>query len=141
MSGKTPFPSDLEAFARACLAADRYPDARHFFRPFCCDACGGDAFALTIEHHTGSTDGNFRGVIRGECAACGNRQRLFHFTGPHRRPLQEEKPVCECGHRQFVGGECERIEGDEGLMGFFDEGVVVGQCCRCGRKQAFVYTD
>jgi hypothetical protein len=26
-------------------------------------------------------------------------------------------------------------------LGFFDEGVVVGQCSRCGRNQRLVHTD
>ena len=34
-----------------------------------------------------------------------------------------------------------RIEGDEGVMGFFDEGVVVGKCSNCGRNRVFVHTD
>jgi hypothetical protein len=55
--------------------------------------------------------------------------------------LREEKPACECGNITFIVGECERIEGNEGVMGFFDEGVVVGKCSRCGRMRAFVYTD
>jgi hypothetical protein len=27
------------------------------------------------------------------------------------------------------------------VMGFFDEGVVVGQCARCGRHRTIVFTD
>jgi hypothetical protein len=26
-------------------------------------------------------------------------------------------------------------------LGFFDEGVVVGQCSQCGRNRAFAHTD
>jgi hypothetical protein len=37
--------------------------------------------------------------------------------------------------------EYERIERDDGMIGFFDEGVVVGKCSRCGRNRALVYTD
>jgi len=133
--------SDLEAFARERIAAHRYPNDYHFFRPFKCDACGVVAFEMTIGHHTGSKKGDFKGVIWGECVECGSKKRLFSFTGKHRKRLREEKPVCECGNRSFVVAECERIEGDEGVMGFFDEGVVVGNCCRCGRNRAFVYTD
>jgi hypothetical protein len=55
--------------------------------------------------------------------------------------MRDEKPKCKCGHEQFYVGECERIERDEGVMGFVDEGVVVGKCFRCGRNRAFVYTD
>jgi hypothetical protein len=55
--------------------------------------------------------------------------------------LRKEKPVCECGNTHFLVAICERIEGEEGLAGFFDEGVIVGQCSRCSRNRAFVYTD
>ena len=133
--------SELEAFAKTCLAAQRYPQDYHFFRAFRCDACGVVPFVLTVEHHTGSKRGDFKGVIWGECTACGQRKRLFSLTGAHRRPAREERPVCGCGNAGFLAGECERFEGDEGLMGFFDEGVVVGQCSRCGRNRALVYTD
>jgi hypothetical protein len=37
--------------------------------------------------------------------------------------------------------EVERIERDEGLPGFFDQGVVVGQCSQCGHNQVVVHTD
>ena len=133
--------SDLEAYARKCIAAHRYPGDAHFFTPFRCDTCGVVPFELTIEHHTGSKKGNFRGTITGRCSECGDTKRLFSFTGQHRKPLREEKPACTCGHTEFVVAECERIERDEGVMGFFDEGVVVGTCSRCGRNQALVYTD
>jgi hypothetical protein len=36
---------------------------------------------------------------------------------------------------------CERIEGEEGIPGFFDEGVIVGKCILCNRNMAFVFTD
>ena len=133
--------SDLEVFARKRIAAHRYPNDYHFFRPFKCDACGVVPFKLTIEHHTGSKKGSFKGVILGECAECGSGKRLFSFTGNHRERLREETPVCRCGSKHFLVGECERIEGDEGLMGFFDEGVVVGKCSRCGRNRVLVYKD
>jgi hypothetical protein len=133
--------SDLEKYARKRIAAHRYPGDFHFFRPFKCDTCGVVPFALTIEHHTGSKKGNFKGKIFGECAECGTRKRLFSFTGKHRERLREEQPACACGKKQFLVGECERIERDEGVMGFFDEGVVVGKCSECGRNRAFVYTD
>ena len=133
--------SDLEAFARKSIAAERYPNDLHTFRPYICDACGVVAFEMTSEHHTGSKKWNFKGVIRGECAECGSEKRLFSFTGEHRKPLSEENPVCTCGNASFVVGECERIQRDDGMMGFFDEGVVVGQCSNCGRNRALVHTD
>ncbi len=133
--------SDLEAFAKKSIAAQRYPNDFHFFTPFKCDDCGVVPFELTIEHHTGSKERNFKGKIFALCSECGSRKRVFSFTGEHRKRLREEKPACKCGHEGFLVGECERIEGDEGLMGFFDEGVVVGKCSRCGRNRVLVYTD
>lgn len=67
--------------------------------------------------------------------------RLFTFTGEHRKKLRDEKPVCECGSRIFFVGQCERIEGEQGIPGFFDEGVIAGKCTDCKRNQAFAFTD
>jgi hypothetical protein len=133
--------SDLEAFAKERIAAHRYPNDYHFFTLFKCHTCGVVPLELTIEHHTGSRKGDFKGLIFAQCSECGNRERVFSFTGKQRKRLRGEKPVCECGNGQFFVGECERIEGDEGLSGFFDEGVVVGKCSRCARNRVFVYTD
>ena len=133
--------SDLVAFARKRIAAHRYPDDTHFFTPYRCETCGVVPFQVTVEHHTGSKEGNFKGMIWGECSECGSRKRVFSFTGEHRKRLREEKPACGCGNASFLVGECERIEGDEGVMGFFDEGVVVGKCSHCGRNRTLVHTD
>jgi hypothetical protein len=133
--------SDLRTFAQKQIAAERYPNDAHFFRPYTCDTCGVVAFELTIEHHTGSNRGDFKGVIWGTCTECGTRKRVFSFTGNHRKPLREETPTCTCGHAAFVVAECERIERDDGMMGFFDEGVVVGKCVKCGHLRALVHTD
>jgi len=123
------------------MAADRYPNDYHPFRLFKCDVCDGVAFEVTIEHHTGSRKGDFKGVMWVKCTECGNRQQLLSFTGEHRKQLREEEPACACGNGAFMVGECDRIEGDEGLRGFFDEGVLVGKCRRCGRNRVFVYID
>jgi len=133
--------SGLEAFAKDCLSANRYPTDHHPFSLFKCPVCGLVPLEVVIEHHTGSKEGDFKGVIIACCSECGGEESIFGFTGAHRKRLRDEKPVCECGSRQFYVGECERIEGEEGLPGFFDEGVVVGQCASCGRKKAFVYVD
>jgi hypothetical protein len=133
--------SDLEAFARKQIAAERYPNDAHVFRPYACDTCGVVPFELTIEHHTGSKRGDFKGLIWGDCTECGARKRVFGFTGKHRTPLREEKPACTCGHTAFVVAEMERFERDDGMMGFFDEGVVVGQCAHCGKNRTLVRTD
>jgi hypothetical protein len=133
--------SDLEAFARKRIAAHRYPNDYHLFTPKRCSTCGVTPLELTIEYHTGAKKGNFKGVIWAQCSECGGKERIFSFTGEHRQLVRGEKPICQCGNTQFLVGECERIERDEGVLGFFDEGVVVGKCSECGRNQAFVYTD
>ncbi len=133
--------SELRAFAEKSIAAQRYPNDYHLFQPYGCETCGLVPLALTIEHHTGSEKGDFKGVIFGRCSVCQTEQRVFTFTGEHRRAESREQPRCQCGSSTFYVANCERIEGEEGLMGFFDEGVIAGQCSECGRKQAFVFTD
>jgi hypothetical protein len=132
---------DLERFAREKIAADEYPGDSHPFEVFACDGCGETALSLTVEHHTGSTDGDFKGIIYGECSRCGNRQRLLSYTGRHRERLREETPQCECAGTRLLVAMCERYEGDGGIPGFFDEGVVVGKCLACGKNRVVVYTD
>ena len=138
---KPPSFSKLEKFARDQIQAHRYPDDYHFFRLKKCEICGAAPFGLTIEFHTGSRKGDFKGRIFGQCSVCGHTARIFSFTGDHRKPEREEAPVCTCGGTDFYVGECERIEGDEGVMGFFDEGVVAGMCSQCERTRVLVETD
>jgi hypothetical protein len=97
--------------------------------------------AAVIEHHTGSEEGGFRGVIRARCSMCGEEERIFRLTGEHRKLWRVHEPACRCGHGDFLMAMVERIEGDRGLPGFFDEGVVVGECARCSQRMVFVRTD
>ncbi len=133
--------SDLEDFAKECIRSQNYPDDYHNFTLYTCISCRSSALKLTVEHHTGSEEWSFRGIIWGECADCGYLMRLFTFTGIHREKLRDERPECECGNRNFMAGQYERIEGEKGIPGFFDEGVIVGKCTSCNRNQAFVFTD
>ena len=133
--------SDLEAFAKKKIAAERYQNDFHFFGMCKCDECGIAPFTLTIEHHTGSRKGNFKGIITGLCQKCGKEKQILSFTGKHRKPMRTENPVCKCGHKEFLVGKCDRIEREDGMMGFFDEGVVAGKCTECGENCVFVYTD
>ena len=132
---------DLEKYALNRIASHRYPGDIHTFKLLVCPVCGVVPLSLTIEHHSGSKKGNFRGVIYGKCSSCGESTRIFSFTGSQREKRREEKPVCKCGHTYFLVGECERIERENGLVGFFDEGVVVGKCSDCNRNRSFVFTD
>lgn len=133
--------SDLDTFAKQCINSQEYPNDRHDFSLFTCNSCNSSIFKLTIEHHAGSAEFNFKGIILGECASCGYLMRLFTFTGSHRQKLREERPECECGNRLFTVGLCERFEGEQGITGFFDEGVIAGKCTLCQRNRAFVFTD
>ena len=133
--------SALFNYGRKCLSAQRHPGDHYPFRPFACSVCGVKPLTLNIEHHTGSAKNDFKGVVDGRCSACGTETRVFSFTGEHRRPEREERPVCTCGSTDFLAGVVEHIEGDEGLPGFFDEGVIVAQCAACGRVTALLYID
>ena len=131
----------LEDFAGDCIRSSNYPEHFHNFTMFKCDSCKSSAFRLTIEHHTGSEDWNFRGIIWGECSECGYLMRLFTFTGEHREMIRTERPECDCGNKIFITGLCERIEGEQGIPGFFDEGVIAGKCTSCDRNRAIAYID
>jgi hypothetical protein len=131
----------LEDFAKQCINSQNYPDDIHNFIVYNCSSCKSSLFKITVEHHTGSEEWNFRGIIWGECSDCGYMMRLFTFTGDHRDKLRDERPECECGNRSYMAGQCERIEGEKGIPGFFDEGVIVGKCTTCNRNRVFVYTD
>ena len=101
---------DLERFARERISASRYPNDYHLFNLAKCSSCGVVPMELTIEHHTGSKKRNFRGIVFGFCSKCGKKERIFKFTGEHRKRVREEKPACKCGSGHFIVGECERIE-------------------------------
>jgi hypothetical protein len=131
---------DIQGFARKRILADQHPEDVHTFTIVQCEKCGVVPFNLTIERHSGAKKTSFRGIISAECS-CGRQQVIFSFTGNHRRPEERVVPVCVCGSESFIVCECERFDGADGLPGFFDEGVVVGKCSKCGRNQVFVYTD
>jgi len=133
--------SDLEKYARACIAAENYPADHHPFTPFGCASCGMVPLAVRLEHHTGSRPGDFKGSVFGRCSECGKETRIFTFTGNHRKLLRQERPSCDCGHNHFWVAMVERIEGGQGLAGFFDEGVIVGKCSRCHRLALLASTD
>jgi hypothetical protein len=133
--------AELERFARQCIAAQDHPGDHHPFTPFGCRACGVVPISVTIEHHTGSRKPDFKGVILARCSECGREGRVFSFTGEHRKRLRRERPSCECGSVSFWVAMVERVEGAQGLPGFFDEGVIVGQCSQCGKRVVFAYTD
>lgn len=132
----------LEVFAAECLAAERFPDDYHVFTPKeCPGSCGLRPLEVEVRHHAGSEEHDFTGEVLGRCPRCGTEGRVLAILSGDRTVVREERPVCACGGRTFYVAEMERIEGDEGLPGFFDEGVLIGQCAACGRYRVFVHTD
>lgn len=134
--------NELEQFALQSLQAEKFPNDRHVFKEYKCPECGFVPLQLTFEYHTEGTKEDFKGKIFAQCTQCNKTFEAFSFTGDHRKKEKEEKAICECGENAFFTGELERFEDDEDMPGgFFDEGVIVGQCSHCGQKQDFVYTD
>ena len=103
--------SELEAFAKQSIAAQRYPRDYHIFTPFKCGRCGFVPLEVTLEHHTNSKDGNFRGEIFGLCSECGSKENVFSFTRAKKKRLREEKPVCQCGHDRFLVWRVRAVRG------------------------------
>jgi hypothetical protein len=97
--------SELEDFAKETINSRNHPNDYHHFSLYTCNSCKSSAIKLTIEHHSGSEEWNFKGITWGECADCGYLERLITFTGSHREKLRDERPVCECGSRIFMAGQ------------------------------------
>lgn len=141
-SGQDEVEARLLEYAMRALGAEHYPLARHTFRILACAVCGAKTgFRLTVVPHSGATRANFRGEVHGECTACGERQRLFRFSGAHRQPEAVQDLTCACGSDSFVVGQGERYEDEAGVPDIFDEGVLVGCCTHCGTLQDVVAYD
>lgn len=133
--------NNLENFAQKALNAEEYPDCDHVFSFFKCSNCENRKLKLNLEHHTGSSKEDFKGKIFGFCPECQKTSEIFSFTGDHRSPEHTENPACKCGNTVFVSAQLERFENDESMPGFFDEGVIVGECCNCGEQTILAFTD
>jgi hypothetical protein len=142
MSDAGPFsPGSLEAFCRDQIRADLYPSDHHPFTLFACERCGLGPYRVDVTEHEGSERGDFHGVVAGTCRSCGATETLFSCTREAPIVTGHSQVRCECGGEWFWVGLLERYEGEEGLPGFFDEGVVAGQCALCGQNRAVVFTD
>ncbi len=129
---------ELERFARSRFPDQVQGEFTHTFRMFQCQSCSGLNMSLEIEHHTGSSRSDFKGRILGRCDECAAETVHLSFTGDHRIPEGNQLPVCSCGGRTFISGECERVDAE---TGFFEEGVVAACCSSCGAYQSLVFTD
>ena len=132
---------ELRRFVLEALRADAYPTDHHHLRLFRCSECGLAPQAVTVKHHKRSQPRDFRGVIAAACEGCGGEATVFSYTALEPEPEREERLRCECGAGYFWLMIGDRIEGDDGLPGFFDEGVVAARCARCARQQIVVYYD
>ena len=139
----------IEQFARNALCTEACPPDDFFqFALYECLKCGGPALMLlTLEHHTGSADSDFKGRITGQCGICDESRALLSCTGSTlnpatgqleaRTPLRQDRPHCECGNPAFAVASCLYFEEAD----FFDDGVVVGQCPQWGKCRVFVQLD
>jgi len=132
---------DLHCFALERLHAADYPKSSHPYAAFRCRVCGSEVWEVVLDHHTGSEWTDFKGIVLGRCVACHDLVELLSFTGPHRRSERAEAMVCPCGSTKFSTAMCERYEGEDGIPGFFDEGVIVGKCADCLRNVVVALTD
>jgi len=129
---------ELERFARSRFPDQVQGEFTHTFRMFQCQSCSGLQMSLEMEHHTGSSQSDFKGRILGRCEECGAETVHLSFTGSYRICERILVPGCECGSRIFMSGEC---EGFDAKTGFFEEGVIAAHCSTCGTNQVLVYTD
>jgi len=146
-------PEVLRAFALGVLRADLCSLDTHVFSLYECETCGIAPLILTIEHHTGSGYGDFHGRILALCGLCDRVFEALHKTGSTLNPAtgklepgvreRTEQAKCQCGNVAFFVASCDRFETAEGggLSGFYDEGVVVGQCPQCGRCHVLASLD
>ena len=134
-------PSSLEGFARDQIRADLYPTDHHPFKLFACEPCGLGPYNVVVSELEGSEKGDFHGTVSGTCRSCGTNEVLFSCTSGAQAVTRTEQVRCECGGLWFWVAMLDRYEGEEGLPGFFDEGVLAGQCALCGQNRAIIFTD
>lgn len=131
----------LHRFALERLDAARHPKSSHPYKEYECKECGSGTWEVVLDHDPGSDWRDFNGFVVGRCTRCHEYAALFAFFAPDRRCGSEEYLSCPCGSTRFSVAMCERYEGDDGIPGFFDEGVIVGKCADCKRNAVFAFTD
>lgn len=137
---------DLDEYAKQQLNASAYPDDVHICSMFQCDRCQRTMpFSILMSYSeacdTARPPSDFAGTLRGTCTECGMEKTLFSIITDGLPEVKDEHPICSCGSDAFILCLCERYEGEEGLSGFFDEGVIVGKCVVCGVNRTFLFTD
>ncbi|TFG28375.1 hypothetical protein EU528_11305 [Candidatus Thorarchaeota archaeon] len=137
---------ELEAYAKEQINAVAYADDVHTCNHFRCSKCEQVVpVSLLISYSEACDDArpaqDFAGTVYGTCGKCGSTDSLFGIIRGSYLETEEEHPVCSCGSNSFFVCMCERYEGAQGLQGFFDEGVLVGKCSKCGSLRTFLFTD
>ena len=64
---------ELDEFAKQCINAQEYPECDHYFKLYSCHSCGGNEFRITVEHHTGSEEWDFKGIVQKMNILCINQ--------------------------------------------------------------------
>ena len=99
----------MERFARHALSAETCPDDFYRFALDECLKCGGPTpMLLTLQHHTGSAEYDFKGRVTAQCGACDESREILSQTGSALNPatglleartlLRQDHPHCECGN-------------------------------------------
>ncbi len=138
--------TNLDEYAKEQLNVSAYADDVHVCTTFQCEYCGRAVpFSVLISYSEACDKArppsDFAGTVYGTCTECGTGKILFSIVTNGRPEVEDEHPVCSCGSDAFILCMCERYEGEYGLAGFFDEGVIVGKCAVCGTNRTFLFTD
>ncbi len=138
--------NELEEYAKEQINAAAYPEDVHNCIIFRCDTCRMVIpFSVTISYSV-ACDKNrpsldFAGTVFGTCSQCGLSIILFSIKRNNQPEEERERPTCSCGSDTYIVCLCERYEGSSGFEGFFDEGVIAGECAVCGTHRTFLFTD
>jgi hypothetical protein len=137
---------DLIDFAKRQVNAEAYPTDEHRCALFQCGNCGTVTPLSVFISYSEACDErrpaqDFAGTVYGTCEICGDTRTLFSIKRGAFSEKEHEHPICDCGSEHFYVCLCERYEGEEGLKGFFDEGVIAAKCRSCGEHRALLFTD
>lgn len=138
--------NDLEEYAKKQINASAYSDDIHICNQFRCKQCADIVpFSLLISYSEACDNmrpaQDFAGTVHSTCSKCGSKGVVLCIKRGEYSEVEQEIPRCSCGSDTFFLSMCERYEGAYGLEGFFDEGVLVGKCSRCGNLKTFLFID
>ena len=101
-----------------------------------CKGCEGKVFKVVVETHEESEPDNFAGRILSTCVACGEEVDALGVYGAPREAAQTRRAGCKCGSDSFAIVQVVRFD-----EGFFDNGVIVAGCAKCGKEEILARTE